>query len=388
MAVALPAAPLRAWRRRIFVVSWVTYAAYYLRRVNLAVALPAVQADLGWSKAMLGLVGSTFYWVYALSQLANGHLGERLSARRFVALGMLLSAGLNLLFGSLSAFGLMLAVWAWNGWAQATGWGPIMKTLSRWFPPEGRGRLTALFAPCYVAGHALSWALAGWLIARWSWREVFWAPGLLLLALAALWYLLVRDQPEDLLQGETEALQETNPAAPRARRDLLSGLKALWSTPGLSWVPAVCFGSGMVKDALTLWGPTYLIEQSGMSLSAAALSGTLIPISGVMGAMLAGWLLHRVSREREGPVVSIMALLIAAGACGLLMLHRSLLAVLMLGLMALGSHGMNALLLASLPLSLGPEGRVSAAAGSLDFIPYVGGGLSVLGVGLLQDLLA
>jgi sugar phosphate permease len=124
-----------------------------------------------------------------------------------------------------------------------------------------------------------------------------------------------------------------------------------------------------------------------MSVSAAALSGTLIPIAGVVGAMLAGWLLHRVSREREGPVVGAMAGLIVVGGCGLLMLHRSPMAVLMLGLMALGSHGMNALLLASLPLSLGPEGRVSAAAGSLDFVSYIGGGLSVLGVGLLQDLL-
>jgi hypothetical protein len=40
----------------------------------------------------LGAVGLGFYWVYAAGQLVNGSLGDRLSARRFVAVGLLCSA--------------------------------------------------------------------------------------------------------------------------------------------------------------------------------------------------------------------------------------------------------------------------------------------------------
>jgi len=75
------AGALRAWRYRIFAIAWITYAGYYLGRVNLAVALPALGSEFGWSKAALGVLGSAFYWVYATGQLVNGHLGDRYTAK-------------------------------------------------------------------------------------------------------------------------------------------------------------------------------------------------------------------------------------------------------------------------------------------------------------------
>jgi sugar phosphate permease len=173
----MDARTLRGWRTRIFFICWLTYAGYYLGRVNLAVALPSIQADLHWSKAAAGLIGSAFYWVYALGQLINGRLGDQLSARRLVAMGLVASALLNLAFGASSALPLMALIWAANGLAQSTGWGPMMKTLARWFEPRQRGRLTALFMPCYVVGHAASWALGGWLCASRGWRYAFIVPG-------------------------------------------------------------------------------------------------------------------------------------------------------------------------------------------------------------------
>ena len=131
-----PASLQRSLRRRQFAVAWLTYAFYYLGRVNLPVALPALQAEFGWSPAAVGLIGTAMYWTYAAGQLVNGHLGDRLSPRRLVALGLLGSAALNLLFGSLGALGGMVLVWALNGWVQSTGWGPIVKTLSHWFRPR------------------------------------------------------------------------------------------------------------------------------------------------------------------------------------------------------------------------------------------------------------
>ena len=95
--------------------------------------MPALQESFGWSKAALGLLGSLVFWGYAFSQLINGHVGDRVSAQRFVAVSLVLSAGLNALVGALSAYGLFVLVWAINGWTQATGWGPMMRTLSRWF---------------------------------------------------------------------------------------------------------------------------------------------------------------------------------------------------------------------------------------------------------------
>ncbi|MFH1086400.1 MAG: MFS transporter [Chloroflexota bacterium] len=380
MAEPLGTASLRRWRLRIFLLAWITYAVYYLGRVNLSVAVPAMSAEEGWNRAALGLVASTFYWCYAVGQLINGQIGERLSARRLVAVGLVASALLNWLFGGMGALGAMLVVWGLNGFAQATGWAPIMKTLAHWFEPRHRGRLTTFFAPCYVVGNSLSWALAGLMIAASGWRAAFRVPAGLLLAMAAIWYLLARDAPPaPAPTGEV-------PARPALLRGIASSLAAGWRTPRLRWGLVTCFLSGMVKDSLTLWGPTYLIETHGLAVSTGALAASLIPVAGALGVAAAGWVLGARPVRHEAKVVTLLAGLMALAAGGLLLgMGRALPAtVALLGLLAAGSHGVNALLMTALPLSLGREGQVSAAAGALDFGSYVGGGLSVALIGGLQ----
>jgi OPA family sugar phosphate sensor protein UhpC-like MFS transporter len=166
------------WQRQTFVVAWLTYASFYLCRVNLAVAMPSLQGTLGWDVRTGGLIGSVFLWVYAIGQLINGTLAQKANARWFVGLGMAASACCNALFGASSGPGLMALLWGINGWAQSMGWGAIMKTISAWFDPSRRGKITAFFSPCFVLGHLLAWAAGGWVAGRWGWRWAFWlSPG-------------------------------------------------------------------------------------------------------------------------------------------------------------------------------------------------------------------
>lgn len=375
--------PPHPHRWRIFGLCWITYAALYLGRVNFAVALPAIQAEFGWDKSAVGLIGGALYWSYALGQLINGNLGDRASARAFVGLGLFASALLNALFGLQGALAGMALVWALNGWAQSTGWGPLIKTLSRWFDPQRRGLIAALFGPCYVVGHALSWVLAGWLISRWDWRAAFWGPAAILSAFGILWVLAMRDAPDETSR-RLSLWSGRRQGAPLSLAEFSHFLRS----PQLRWGVMICLFSGMIKDSLTLWSPSYLMEMQSLPLSLAALAGAIIPLAGGVGALCAGWLLHRLPGRQEATVVSAMAVMIGLGAVALLLTRRIEspgLAVVILGALALGSHGMNALLMTALPLSLGPTGRVSSAAGTLDFASYVGGGLSGFVAGLLQD---
>lgn len=375
--------PPHPQRWRIFGLCWITYAALYLGRVNFAVALPAIQVEFGWDKAAVGLIGGALYWSYALGQLVNGSLGDRASARAFVGLGLFASALLNALYGLQGALAGMALVWALNGWAQSTGWGPLVKTLSRWFDPQRRGLIAALFGPCYVVGHALSWVLAGWLISRWDWRAAFWGPAAILAAFGVQWVVTMRDAPD-----QTSRRLGLWAGDGRATALSLADFAQLLRSPQLRWGVIICLFSGMIKDSLTLWSPSYLVEVQGLSLSLAALAGAIIPLAGGVGALCAGWLLQRIPGRQETTVVSAMAGVIGLGAVALLWTRRvesPALAVAIMGALALGSHGMNALLMTALPLSLGPTGRVSSAAGTLDFASYLGGGLSGLVAGLLQD---
>lgn len=69
---------LRFWQRRIVVMGWVTYASYYLGRVNLSTAIPDLREGLHLSSQDVGLLSSGFFLSYALGQLISGHLGDRI----------------------------------------------------------------------------------------------------------------------------------------------------------------------------------------------------------------------------------------------------------------------------------------------------------------------
>lgn len=208
--------PLQPVQRRVVGIAWITYASYYLGRVNISTAMPDLQMDLLLSKQQVGLISTGFFWAYAVGQLVNGPLGDRLSPRRFVFVGLLASAAINLAFGSVSIWVLLIGLWTLNGYFQATGWGPILRTLANWLSPKQRTKISGIFGSSFVAGNALTWLLTGWLVAQFGWRVAFWIPAVLLIFFAASWFLLARDGPESDVRTTAEATSANAAAAPRS----------------------------------------------------------------------------------------------------------------------------------------------------------------------------
>lgn len=373
----------RRWQRRVFATCWLTYASLYLGRVNIAVALPALQAVFGWTKPQAGLIGAAFFWVYAVGQLINGALGDRWPARILVALGLLASAAANAAFGWAGSVAAMALLWGLNGYAQSMGWGPIMRVLSHWFDAQERGRIAALFGPCYAVGHVASWLLASWLVTRSGWRVAFWVPAGVLALSAFHWWTRIRPRPQD---AGLEAPQATNASGTPAS---LGGVFAyVRARRPLQWATAACLLLGVVKESLTLWIPTYVVETQGFDVARAAWHAIWLPLAGAVGIALSGWLSQRFFRAEEAPVVAGLM-----GALALtLALFRPLLAALgtasiplFLALVGAMTYGANGLLLTALPLTHGAQGRVSSVAGFLDFALYIGSGLGGVSTGILVD---
>jgi sugar phosphate permease len=361
---------------RVLALCWVTYACYYLGRVNMAVALPAMTRDLGLSGGLVALIGGAYYWTYAVSQLVNGHLGDRVSPRRLVAIGLALSGVFNLLVAGAWGYWLLLGAWILNGWAQATGWGPMLRVISAFTDPEERGRVVALFSPCYVAGHALSWVLAAALLASATWRTAFWVPGVTLIVVAIGWY---RAAPDVAPAADADGW--------RSLANITSGLAGLLRQKPMRWALLLAVLSGVIKEALTFWGPAYLVGQQGLALNWAGVAALVIPLGGVSGAVTAGWLLNR-RRSGEARVMAGLSLVAVLAVVALWLLDRSqiVFTLMPLALLAAASHGLNAVLLTAVPLRETARGQVSSAAGSLDFASYVGGGVGAVTAGALSDV--
>jgi OPA family glycerol-3-phosphate transporter-like MFS transporter len=363
-------------QRQIVSLSWVTYAAYYLGRVNISTALPAMQEDLGLLKSDVGLITTGFFWAYALGQLVNGPLGDRISPRKFIFVGLLGSAAINLIFGSLSIWLVLLLLWSINGYFQATGWGPTLRTLANWLSPEQRTRVSGVFGSSFVAGNALTWLLSGWLVSQFGWRQAFWVPGVLMIGMALIWRTFSRDQPEDT--------PETQPDVAEKQESILAGvlpsLRQIWTLA----LASVCLG--FVLITLFIWMPTFFVEVGQLEIGRASYVSSLLPFAGIGGTVLVGWISGRYWIGREARGLALVLGLLAIGFVTFPLWSGSLLTtVAVLMLIGAGAYGASSLLLSTMALVHGGHVNASRTAGLVDFSFNIGAGLSGGVIGALLN---
>ncbi len=145
---------------------WLIYGTFYFCRTNLSVAVPGMQLSvedggLGLDKQQIGFILGSLKLSYAFGQLLNGQLSEKISPRVLLALGMLGSAGLNVLFGFSTGLYFLIFVWACNGYCQSLGWTPCVRVLGNWVPILRRGRAMGIVGTGYQVTTGLSYIVAG-----------------------------------------------------------------------------------------------------------------------------------------------------------------------------------------------------------------------------------
>ncbi len=353
---------------------WLTYGSFYFCRNNLGVALPGLQAELGYSKAQLGTVLMALKLAYGAGQFLNGQLAEYGSPRLLLAIGLLASAALNVVFGWGTALYFLVFVWACNGYVQALGWPPTMRATASWFPALQRGRAIGIIGTGYQLCGALTFVVAGWAAEKFGWRGALYVPAALVALSAVHMLVFLKDAPA-VAAGDVDAEHVPSRAGVAAAKNTLrENLATTLSNPGL-WLVAIAL---CLLDAcrygFTDWGVTHLKEVANDSVGTAAFKYAVLPFGGIAGALLSGWATDRFFGGRRAPVICL--LLLALGGLGLAydtVLHWGMGAsVAILFMIGFCIFGPQVLLVGTLPIDLARKGTSAAAAGFVNFMGYMG----------------
>ena len=108
-------------RWRIFEAAFMAYAMFYVVRNNFSPVSKEVGAALGYSKAMIGDILAGTAIAYGIGKFVMGYFADRSDARKYVVVGMLLTAGLNFLFGATTNYHAHVFLWTLNGFVQGMG---------------------------------------------------------------------------------------------------------------------------------------------------------------------------------------------------------------------------------------------------------------------------
>ncbi len=154
------------WRWRIFIITWLAYAGFYLTRKSFAVA----KVDLARPE-VLGLGLGEMSWMdisysaaYAAGQFVWGMCGDRFGTRRVIMFGMMASALAAFCMGASSLVIMLGILFCLQGVCQSTGWAPLTKNIGNFFSQKERGRMMGFWCTNYALGGVIASALAGYSI--------------------------------------------------------------------------------------------------------------------------------------------------------------------------------------------------------------------------------
>ncbi|XP_045520977.1 vesicular glutamate transporter 1 isoform X2 [Pieris brassicae] len=206
----------RFWRKRRLVVALLAFFGFfnvYALRVNLSVAVVAMTEpiehvldngtivyapEFDWSSQTKGLVLSSFFYGYIVTQLPGGWLAAKIGGNRMFAIGVGATSLLTLFTPPLAhtSTALLIAVRVVEGLFEGVTYPCIHAIWSRWAPSDERARLaTFAFSGSYV-GTVVSMPICSLLAHYTGWPGIFYVFGIIGLVYTTIWWLVVKESPE------------------------------------------------------------------------------------------------------------------------------------------------------------------------------------------------
>ena len=379
----------RTAQRTVLLATMFCYFFYYTGRHAFGFAIPGIEEELGLSKATLGWVSAALLWCYALGQIPNGYLGDRVGGRIMMSTGACLSCGLNWIVSLANGFWGLLVPWGMNGLAQSMGWAPGSRVLSNWWPSNERGRTYGWYVFAAGMGTVLAFVTSILVleVLDLNWRWIFRLPILLLLVGGVTYYLIVRDRPEQAgfePHSDSDAPEskpgnaDENENAWESYREVLSHGRFLVA----SW--AIGFQS-IARYGLLIWVPVHFLgsdwKQEGRSWISVAL-----PVGMALGALTSGWLSDRMFGSRRTPVIALFMALAAAFSVAMYFIPKEqvTLGLIVLFLCGFFVYGPQSAFWALCPDLLGVK-RTGTGTGIMNFHAYLFAGLGEPFIGWMID---
>ncbi len=303
---------------KFIICSMIAYAFFYITRKNLSMAQPGMLEEGVISKEALGVILTVHGVLYGTSRFVNGFWADKLNGRIFMALGLVLSAAMNFLFGCSSLAILFAVFWIVNGWTQGMGFPPCAKMLTHWIHPKELATKMSIWNTSHSFGSALALGLCSLLFALgFGWRWCFYVPAALALLAAVFCFFCVKDGPHEEGLPEldlSDVRGSGNDAAERKVTD--ADRRRLVFRNRVIWICAIAnFFVYVVRFGFLDWGPTFLKEYKHIDVSKGGLMSIGFELAAVVGTVFAGWFTDRVFKGRG--IRTCVFCMFFAGLCSL-----------------------------------------------------------------------
>ena len=364
---------------RVVAMLWTVSFFNYSDRAALFTLFPLLQHEMHLSPVQLGLLGSSFAWMYGLLAPFSGNLVDRISRKRAVLGGLYVWSFIAACTSLTRTFPQLLCFLTAEGVGESLYFPASMSMLSDYHGPATRSRAMGFHQTSVYVGTIAGGFFAGLIGERYGWRWSFLVFGCLGLLLGIP---LLRFLREPLRSHRVAAGLTAQPTLLEITRHILR------SPPALLLLAGFCCAN-FVAMVLLSWMPKFLYDRFGLSVALAGLSATLFAqLASMCGSPLGGWIADRLQARQPGSRISLQAVALFCGApfvllCSITRTPARLAFALTAWGFCKGLYDAN--IFASL-FDVIPAELRGSAAGIMNMVGWLlGGGLAPITIGLLSQ---
>ena len=332
----------------------VSYLAVYVAR-NILGAVTPQMVEGGYSEAYIGSCSSLFFFAYAVGQLINGAIGDRIKGKWMICMGLMGAGLMNLLFARLAEMPLgATAVYGLTGYFLSMIYGPMTKIVSENTELIYATRCSLGYTFASFFGSPAAGALAAVLV----WQQVFLTSSVLLMIMTAIAFVCFTafERKGIIKYGQYERAQKGN-------------VKVLLKHQIVKF-SLISILTGIVRTSVVFWLATYISQFLGFSSQVSAGIYTVATLVISLTAFISVFIYEKLGHDIDKTIL-LMFSASAVFFCLTYLVRVPVVNVTMIVLAIMSSNGAASMLWSRYCPSLRDTGMVSSATGFLDFLSYM-----------------
>jgi MFS family permease len=284
-------------------------------KVVVGLAAQPIMAELHLTPEQFGLIGSSFFFLFALSAVIVGFITNRVQTRHtLLVMAIVWSLVQFPMLGTVS-LELLIACRIVLGAGEGPAAPVATHAIYKWFPDSLRGLPTAIIAQGSALGVIIAVPALNWIIVNYSWHWAFGALGVVGLLWAVLWLIFGRegtlvDPPVSTASGGGERVPYRYLlTCPSIVAGCCAGFASYWGLAlGLTWFTSylvgglgysqqlggnlsilpwifgmfVVLGGGFISQRLKKAGVSSRLSRGAFASATVILGGVILPFVGSM----------------------------------------------------------------------------------------------------------
>ncbi|GAC42716.1 MFS transporter [Paenibacillus popilliae] len=312
----------RIFRMRTIIGIFIGYAGYYLVRSNFTLSTPYLKSEFGFSPSQIGMLSAALAVTYGISKFFMGNLADKAHTQRFIAVGLFLSAVVNLILGSTSSFGLIFMMLVVNGVFQGMGAPPCSIVLANWFSKKERGTYMGIWNTSHNIGGGIIAPIIGVALgilgsAYWQ-TGIFVVPSIMAMIIAVFVWFCGKDTPQsvglppiDEYRNDYDDVERNPDGDKLSMKEIL--IKYVLKNKFIWYLCLANVFVYFIRFGVLNWVPLYLTEEKGFTQSQYHIAFAVFEWAAILSSLVVGVLSDKLFKGNRMPlcIISMIGVVLA-----------------------------------------------------------------------------